>query len=448
MFNRDNQEYVEVGTRPDEEGMKAQSRKIDDAIHKITAWRIAPILLVSYIAAHLDRINIGFAKQQMTSDLGFSDTAYGLGAGLFFIAYAVFGVPSSLMLNRFGPRRWISSIMVVWGILSAATFMVSTPAQFYVLRLLLGVAEAGFFPGILVYINRWFPADRRAQITALFALAVPAAGMIGGPVSGTIIENLHDVGGLRGWQWMFLLEGLPVVMVGLWFYMALPDRVHDAPWLTQAQKDHLVAKLAAETRSEANTSLAQCVRDPKVWLLVGIYCAVMLAVNTISFWMPALIHGAGVASDSKVGFLSAVPYLLGCVFMIAVGYSSDRLKERRWHLSVPLLMSAAGLIIVGLQPSSLFLVMVGLVIAGMGASTALPSFWQLPPAFMAPATLAAGIAFVSSLGSIASFFAPYFIGWMRDTTQSASLALYLLSAFVAAGALLVLRLPASIVNPR
>ncbi|WP_454814229.1 MFS transporter [Labrys neptuniae] len=407
-----------------------------------------PLLLACYVFAHLDRINIGFAKLQMTSDLGFNNTAYGLGAGLFFVAYALFGVPSNLMLDRLGPRRGITLIMLVWGVLSASTFLVTSAQQFYGLRLLLGIAEAGFFPGVLVYINRWFPQRRRGQITALFALAVPAAGLLGGPISGSILESFNTIAGLRGWQWMFLLEGLPVILLAFVVYAALPGTVRDASWLTEPQKDHLMATLAAEQKPTANISLSQCIRDPRVWQLVGIYFAVMLAVNTIAFWTPALINGAGITSDIRIGLLSAVPYLAGCVFMLAVGLSSDRFRERRWHLCIPLLMAACGLAIVGLDPGNPVSTMLGLTLAGMGASTSLPLFWQLPPAFMSAAVLAAGIAFVSSLGNVAAFLAPYFIGWMRDATQSSSLALYCVAALIAIGSLAVLRLPPSLVNPR
>jgi MFS family permease len=419
-----------------------------DATHARVVWRLMPLLLICYVFAHLDRINIGFAKLQMSADLHFSDTVYGLGAGLFFVAYALFGVPSNLMLERVGPRRWIAFLMVTWGLLSTAMLLVQSAAGFYTLRLLLGVAEAGFFPGILVYINRWFPARRRAGVTALFAIAVPMAGVIGGPLSGGILEGFHDFLGLRGWQWMFLIEGLPVVLLGLLVWRRLPESFERVAWLSDEQKAGLRAEMQGEEQRKQITSLAGIFRDRQVWLLVAIYFAVMLAVNTLAFWMPSLIHGAGIGSDGRVGLLSALPYLAGCVFMIALGRSSDRRRERRWHLAVPLLLAAAGLALTGLAPSSAWLVLAGLVLAGMGASAALPMFWQLPPAFLADRAQAAGIALISSFGSIAAFAAPYFIGWMRDTTHSSSLALYLLAILIALGAALVLRTPAAVVNPR
>ncbi|MGC5703282.1 MFS transporter [Pseudomonas sp. NFXW11] len=426
---------------------EASTAEVNDCYRTIT-WRLMPLLFVCYIFAHLDRINIGFAKLQMTQDLGFSDSVYGLGAGLFFVAYALFGVPSNLALERVGPRRWIALLMLVWGLLSSALMLVHSASGFYALRFLLGVAEAGFFPGILLLLNRWFPAGRRGQVTALFAIAVPMAGVIGGPLSGWILERFHDLGGLRGWQWMFLIEGLPVVLLGLLVLKALPDSIERAHWLSATQKVQLLQALQQEEQRKSITRVGDILQDRHVWLLVGVYFAVMLAVNTIAFWMPTLIHHAGIARDSQVGLLSALPYLAGCLFMLAVGRSSDRLGERRWHLAVPLLMSGAGLALTAMAPQNPWLVMFGLVVAGMGASAALPMFWQLPPAFLASSTQAAGIALISSFGSVAAFLAPYLIGVVRDATQSASLALYALALLIALGAWLVLRVPALIVNPK
>ncbi|SFS26352.1 MFS transporter [Pseudomonas sp. NFACC42-2] len=419
-----------------------------DRTHSTITWRLMPLLLVCYLFAHLDRINIGFAKMQMSADLNLSDTVYGLGAGLFFVAYALFGVPSNMALDRVGPRRWIATLMVVWGVLSTCMYLIDGAMGFYVLRFLLGVAEAGFFPGILVFLNRWYPAGRRAQVTALFAIAVPMAGVIGGPLSGGILEHFHDLGGLRGWQWMFVIEGAPVILLGLVVLKCLPDSFETVKWLAPEQKQHLREQLHQEEHRKSITSFSAILSNPQVWLLVAVYFAVMLAVNTLAFWMPTLIHGAGIGSDGKVGLLSAVPYLAGCFFMIGCGRSSDRQRERRWHLCVPLLMSAAGIAIAGLAPANPAVVLGGLIVAGMGASAALPMFWQLPPAFLSNNTQAAGIALISSFGSIASFFAPYLIGWMRDTTQSASLALYVLALLIALGGLLVLRTRAAIVNPQ
>ncbi len=288
---------------------------------------------------------------QMSQDLHLSDTVYGLGAGLFFIAYALFGVPSNLMLDRVGPRRWIACLMVVWGLLSTSMLLIESSSAFYLLRFALGAAEAGFFPGILVYLNRWYPAGRRAQVTALFAIAVPLAGVVGGPVSGAILAFMHDTGGLRGWQWMFLLEGAPVVLLGLVVLAVLPEHFERVSWLDEQQKATLRAQFGEEEQRKPVTSFGAIFASRALWLLVAVYCAVMLAVNTLAFWMPSLIHSAGVASDASVGLLSAVPYVAGCVFMLACGRSSDRQRERRWHLCVPLLMAASASPLRPLPPS-------------------------------------------------------------------------------------------------
>lgn len=271
-----------------------------DSTHRAVTWRLMPLLLVCYLFAHLDRINIGFAKMQMSQDLHLSDTVYGLGAGLFFIAYALFGVPSNLMLDRVGPRRWIACLMVVWGLLSTSMLLIESSSAFYLLRFALGAAEAGFFPGILVYLNRWYPAGRRAQVTALFAIAVPLAGVVGGPVSGAILAFMHDTGGLRGWQWMFLLEGAPVVLLGLVVLAVLPEHFERVSWLDEQQKATLRAQFGEEEQRKPVTSFGAIFASRALWLLVAVYCAVMLAVNTLAFWMPSLIHSAGVASDASV----------------------------------------------------------------------------------------------------------------------------------------------------
>ena len=410
--------------------------------------RLMPLLLVCYVFANLDRINIGFAKMQMSIDLGFSDTMYGLGAGLFFVAYALFGLPSNMALDKFGAKRWICTIMILWGLLSAGMFMVTTEQQFYVVRFLLGAAEAGFFPGILLYITRWFPRRRRATMTAWFALAVPIAGILGGPVSGLIIDGINSIGGLRGWQWMFILEGIPVVFLALLVLKYLPDTISGATFLTEQEKKLLTDELNSEeqAKTESVTSFAGIFFNKYVWILVVVYFAVRLSVNTLSYWMPTFIHGAGISSNTAVGFLSAAPYVFGLLFMLFIGYSSDRTGERRYHLFICMVMSAIGLALAGVMSSSIIAVIIGLSIACMGANAALPLYWQFPPAFLSAATLSAGLAIISSFGSIASFAAPYMIGWMRDNISDPGMALYIISFMIFVGALIVLSVPANQVN--
>lgn len=433
---------------PEYENSLNQPVSADDALYKKNAWRLLPLLFICYLFAHLDRINIGFAKAQISSALEFNNTVYGFGAGLFFISYMLFGVPSNIALNKVGPRRWIAVLMVTWGLLSAGMLVVRTPLEFYTLRFLLGMAEAGFFPGILLYINQWFPGSRRAQATALFAIAVPMAGIVGGPVSGWILETFKDGYLLQGWQWMFLLEGLPVVGLGLVVWRYLPDNFSDACWLTQSERSTL-RQLTSHTQGsrEQGGAFSALVKDYWVWVLVMIYSAVMLGAGVIAFWMPTLIANAGVAHSDQVGLLSAVPYMFGCVCMVLTGRSSDKHAERRWHVALPLLATACGIAIAASVPQSLAVVMFGMILACAGSTTSLPMFWQLPPAIVPARHLYIGIAFVSSCGSIASFLSPSLVGWMRDTTGSTSTALYILAGLIVLGAILVFSLSASQTNP-
>ncbi|MFB9950618.1 MFS transporter [Rhizobium puerariae] len=414
------------------------TQPLDNQVLRRVTWRLMPLLLVCYVFAHLDRVNVGFARTTMMADIGMSNTMYGAGAGLFFIAYMLFGVPSNMLLARFGPRRWIAVIMVLWGLLSVSTLFVSNHYEFYAVRFLLGMAEAGFFPGILIYINSWFPARRRGNVTAMFTLAVPLASVLGAPISGWIIEHTHGWAGFHGWQWMFLLEGAPVVLLGLIVLWRLPNRFTDVSWLTAEEKRRLGAELQREEASKASISFAKFILDPKLLLLFGIYFAVMLVINTLNFWTPGIIADSGVGSETTVGFLTAIPWLLSCFFMVLCGMSADRMNERRWHLVVPLLMATAGFIGTGLFTGSTVMVVLFLSLATMGGATALPMFWQIPPMFLSGRDAVAGIALVSSLGNLAGFLAPYLIGLVKDLTGEPSTGLYILAVLIALGASLVL----------
>ena len=424
-----------------------QSSIVKSMDRKVTL-RLMPLLLVCYVFANLDRINIGFAKMQMSAELGFSDTMYGLGAGLFFIAYALFGLPSNMALDKFGAKKWICTIMIAWGLLTVAMFLVSTPQQFYALRFLLGAAEAGFFPGIILYITRWFPRRRRATMSAWFALAVPIAGLLGGPVSGLIIDGMHQINNMSGWQWMFILEGIPVLFLAYLVYKTLPNNIEGSTFLTVQEKQVLLNELSAEEtkKSEAVTSFVGIFFNKYVWILVIAYFSVRLSVNTLSYWMPTFIHGTGVTSNTMIGFLTAIPYIAGVFFMLYIGRSSDRTGERRMHLFICMVMSAIGLALAGGMSGSIVWVILGLSIACMGGNAALPLYWQFPPAFLSAATLSAGLAIISSFGSIASFGAPYMIGWMRDNIADQGMALYIISFMIFLGALVLLMIPANQVN--
>ncbi|MGE8539679.1 MAG: MFS transporter [Acinetobacter sp.] len=420
------------------------------ALDKKVALRSMPLIILCAIFANLDRMNVGFAKLQMTADLGFSETMFGFGAGLFFIAYAAFGLPSNIALDKFGAKRWICTIMIIWGALTAIMYMVQTPQQFYAVRFLLGAAEAGFFPGIVLYISRWFPKRRRATMTAWYTIAIPIAGIIGGPISGLIIDSMDMTNGLRGWQWMFILEGVPVIFLALIVLKYLPNTVQDSHWLTPAEKQYIMNELQSEEKAkvESITSFSAIFFNKYIWILVLIYFSLRLSLNTLQLWTPTFIHGAGISSNFSVGLLSALPYIVGVAFMFYIGKSSDTKGERRWHLFIPMMLTAIGLCLAGAMSTNVVFVVIGLMLAGMGSTAALPLYWQFPQAFLSTAMLAAGLGIISSFGSLASFGAPYMIGWMRDHIADPGMALYVISFVIVLGSLTIFTIPAKSVNQK
>ncbi|WP_306391967.1 MFS transporter [Telluria beijingensis] len=424
---------------------------LEEAYRK-TTWRLIPFIFVCYLFNYLDRVNVGFAKLEMLDALQFSETIYGLGAGIFFIGYVTFGVPSNLILQRLGARRWIAVMMMAWGSLSACMLFVTTPTEFYVLRFLTGVAEAGFFPGMVLYFTRWYPSQRRGQVMALFMAAIPVSGLLGGPLSGWMLSHFgHGQGGMDGWQWLFLLQGLPTVFLGLAAIFYLTDDVAQARWLGADEKAAVQDALARDERERpAGAQAAQPLRalllDRHVWMLGFIYFSIKMGAYAINFWLPSIIQALGFEDPGTVGWLSAIPYLFACVFMVLVGRSADRRRERRWHLSAPLLMALAGLLMAANFSNDVVIVMVGLSLATMGALAGLPMFWPLPAAFLSTAAAAGGLALINSLGQVAGFVSPFLVGWIKDATGSTDAALYILSSVLFVGAMLVLAVPARLVN--
>ena len=408
------------------------------ATYRKVAWRLLPFLFVCYVVAYLDRVNVGFAKLQMLSDLKFSETAYGLGAGIFFIGYFIFEIPSNLILHRTGARRWIARIMITWGFLSASMMFVTSETMFYVLRFLLGAAEAGFFPGIILYLTYWFPAQQRGRIVALFMTAIAMSGVIGGPLSGWIMTGMAGVNGWAGWQWLFLLEGLPSVFMGVAVLFVLDDSIRGAKWLTTAEKDLLESRIAADQKSQAHLSVGQTLRDPRVLLLAGLYFCFIMGLYGVSFWLPQLIKGLGVTSLNSIGLLSAIPYGVAAVAMVLVGRSSDAMQERRLHLAVPALLGAAGLALAGAYGSQPVLGMLALTLGTAGVLSVLPVFWTLPTALLGGAGAAAGIALINSVGNLAGFASPYMVGAIKDATGSTTLGMYVLAGSMVLGAALSL----------
>lgn len=412
-----------------------------EAVYRRIGWRIIPFLILCYFVAYLDRVNIGFAQLQMKGDLGFSDAVYGLGAGIFFLGYFLFEVPSNLILHRVGARVWIARIMITWGLISALTLFVTTPTQFYVMRFLLGVAEAGFFPGIILYLTYWYPAARRSQMTAWFMSAVPLSGLIGGPVSGWILHHFHGQHGWAGWQWLFVLEGLPAVVLGIVTLFYLDNGIKHAKWLNADEKNALQHALDQEAQTKPAHSALQGMADPRVWLMALIYFSVVIGLYGLSFWLPLLIKSTGVTDPLTIGWLVALPYGVSVVAMILVGRSSDKRHERRWHVAIPALIGAVGLVLSTLWSTDTTLAMVALTLATVGIMVVLPLFWALPNAFLAGTAAAAGIALINALGNLAGFFGPSIIGWVKQATQSTNGGILVLAAFMVLCAVLVLLTP-------
>ena len=424
----------------------SSQQAIEEALYRKVAWRLIPLLLACYVVAYLDRVNVGFAKLQMMDQLGFSDTIYGLGAGMFFIGYFLFEVPSNIILHKMGARVWIGRIMISWGLISAAMMFVTTPTMFYVMRFLLGVAEAGFFPGIILYLTYWYPADRRARITAMFMTGIAIAGVIGGPVSGIIMKYTNGIYGWQGWQWMFLLEGLPSVALGLVVIMMLDDRISEARWLTEEERALLAHNIAKDEAHKEDESFLRIISSGKVWLCAAIYFSYVMGVYGVSFFLPTIIKSMGHTDVVEIGLISSIPYSVSVVVMLLIARSADRTGERRWHVAIPGMLGAVGLALSVILAKDGTLAIAALTLGLSGIMTTLPLFWSLPTAFLAGTGAAAGIALINSLGNLAGFVSPYAVGWLKDATGSTDAGVYLLAAAMVVGVLLTLAVPKQLVN--
>ncbi|MFL6697587.1 MAG: MFS transporter [Vitreoscilla sp.] len=416
-----------------------------DAVYRKVALRLIPLLFLCYIAAYLDRVNVSFAKLQMQQALQLSESVYGLGSGIFFIGYFIFEIPSNVMLHKVGAGRWIARIMVTWAVLSAAMMFVNSALSFYIVRFLLGVAEAGFFPGIILYLTYWFPAARRGRATSLFLTAIAVAGLIGNPISGWIMHSLSGVNGWQGWQWLFVLEALPSLVLGVLAWFLLEDRVKNAQWLTQQERDLIARDIAAEESRKSDGGLALVLSDGKVWLLAFVYFAIVSGLYGVTFWLPTIIKELGVPDPLQVGLIGAVPWAFGIAAMYLMARSADRRHEYRWHTAVSCVVSAAGLVISVAFHADAMLAMAGLTIAAMGIMSALPIFWSNPTALLGGTAAAMGIAFINSVGNLAGFAIPLIIGVIKDKTHSTDAGLHMLAALMLLGAIvvLVLRRPAA-----
>ena len=410
----------------------------EDATYAKVSLRLIPFLFLCYVAAYLDRVNVGFAKLQMLNDLKFSDTVYGIGAGIFFIGYFLFEVPSNIILSKTGARVWIARIMVTWGLLSSAMMFANSVTSFYVLRFLLGLAEAGFFPGVILYLTYWYPAHRRARIVALFMTAIAFSGVVGGPLSGWIMQSFAGVNGWSGWQWLFLLEGIPSLILGVWVFFYLDDSIRHAKWLSEDEKQLLEANIAREEKTKHKLTLGQVFSSGRVWLLALIYFSFIMGLYGVSFWLPQLIKATGVKDVLDIGLLTMIPYGAAVALMIALGRSSDSTGERRWHIAGAALLGGAGLVARAIYGDNVVVAMTALTLATAGIISTLPLFWTLPTAILGGTAAAAGIAMINSIGNLAGFASPYLVGVIKDATHNTTNGMYLLAASMFAGALLVL----------
>lgn len=410
-------------------------------LRKIT-WRIVPFIMVLYLIAFIDRVNIGFASLTMNQDLGFSSTVFGIGAGIFFLGYFIFEVPSNLILNKVGARIWIARVMITWGLVSGAMALVQGTTSFYVLRFLLGVAEAGFFPGIILYLSYWFPARRRAAVTAMFMAAAPLATAIGSPISGALLE-MHGLWGLAGWQWMFIIEAIPALILGVVVLFYLTDRPEKANWLSAEERSWLVKTMAQEQagKPKASHSIWAGLADVRVLALSLVYFGTSAGLYTLGIWSPQIIKGFGLSSF-HVGLINAVPAVFAVAAMIFWARNSDRTGERTWHVVGACLLAAAGLAF-ATGATTVVAVLLALTLVNIGISASKPPLWSMPTMFLSGPAAAAGIATINSIGNLGGFVGPSMIGWIHDTTGSFAGGLYFVAGLLVISAVVTLILARS-----
>jgi D-galactonate transporter len=412
-----------------------------EALYAKVSWRIIPLLIICYMVAYLDRINIGYAQLQMKQALPFGDAVYGLGAGIFFIGYFLFEVPSNLMLEKIGARKTLLRIMFCWGLVAAAMMFVQTPTQFYVLRFLLGAFEAGFFPGIILYLTFWYPSARRGQMIAIFMAATTVASVIAGPLCGGVMKYMNGAYGLAGWQWLFVVQGLPATLLGIVAYFYLQDKPEDARWLSASEKETLRTRLEQDHRhvaSAGHASLGQMLRDRKVYLLALVYFLLLGATYTMVFWIPTLVRSWGVTDLMHIGLYSALPSLVGVFGMVLIGRHSDKQGERRWHFAAAVLIAAIGLGLTTLTQGSLGASIAALSLAVIGNAAATPLFFTITTEYLSKVGAAAGIALISSLGNLGAAASPAVTGAINAQTGSPVYSMVLVMAlYVLSGAILL-----------
>ncbi|HEY3537332.1 MAG TPA: MFS transporter [Trinickia sp.] len=418
----------------------ADAALVEGTYRKVTL-KLMTFLFFCWVLNYLDRVNVSFAQLQLKHDLGLSDAAYGLGVSLFFIGYILLEVPSTLLLKRIGARRTVCRIMVLWGGISTAMAFMTTPWQFYLARTLLGAAEAGFWPGIILYLSFWYPAARRARITSRFLLAIAAAGIIGGPLSGFILQNFTDVWGYKNWQWLFFLEGIPAVVAGVVAFFYLTDKPEQATWLSLEQRQLIRNALEEERGSKpanAPGRLITALRDPRVYVLAAGWATVPICGTLLNYWTPTIIKQAGVANILQIGFLSALPYIVGAVAMLVIARSSDVRLERRWHFALSTTAGALGAVALTLLTHNWVAAIVCLSLISISYFAAAAIIWSIPPTYLKGDAAAGGIGVISSLGQVGAFCAPIVLGWVKSVTGSFAVGILLVAALVFIGGIAVL----------
>lgn len=390
----------------------------EQAVYRKVTWRIMPVLFVCYILAYIDRVNVGFAKLSMASEVWFSEAVFATGAGIFFLGYFFFEVPGNVILHRVGARLWIARIMIGWGIVSGCMALSSSASSFYTLRFLLGVAEAGFFPGIILYLTYWYPRKLRARMVATFMTAIAVSGVIGSPLSGWLLKVSDGWHGLAAWQWLFIIEAVPTVLMGVAVPFVLSDRPGKARWLTSEEQALLETNLAEDEKAKAAEGhqahrVLDAFKSGKVWLFCGIYFAAIVGLYGSSFWLPQIIKETLTRDEWLVGLYSAVPWTVAAIGMVLVGRSSDRTGERRWHVAISSLVAAVAFCISGIPGLPPLGVLAALAVAITGVMASISCFWALPTAILSGTAAAAGIAWINSLGNLAGYMAPEMIAWLR-----------------------------------
>jgi len=403
------------------------------------AWRLLPFLLLLYIVSWLDRVNVGFAKLQMNTDLGFSETVYGLGAGIFFVGYALFEVPSNLLLVRFGARMWIARIMITWGLISAGMMFVHDATTFYSMRFALGVAEAGFLPGIVYYLSQWFPREQRARAVSWFMIGIPLSVVFGGPLSGWLL-GFDGYLGLKGWQWLFVVEGLPAVFLGFVVLAFLTDKPADARWLAPEQREWLSARIESEhveAQRKHGFSVIEALRHPTVWLLALIMFCCQAGSYGLTFWVPTIVKGLSGFTNVEVGFFSALPYVAAAVGMVLISRSSDRSGERFLHVAIPTAIGSLGFIATGLLHSPIP-AMLALTVAAVGDYGTRGPFWAMPGKFLSGSAAAGAIGLINAAGAAGGAITPPAVGYLKDATGSFVYPMYMLAGILLVGSVMTL----------